>query len=289
MLETDDVPIPFSHPQMQNLGITLELDLKGAKITCPAVGLYSSPVEYSTMGHIAWDLTSLAYQPKSRERLSRPAKHVTFALSQRRSMYPARVQKLDDDEDDRPLVGSDPSTISDEEDEDNKLLVQPPSARKRDSSAIRRVPTTLRRRNGPPVWQYPSATLEQDVSGTSLERSEEVSVSPFCFSVVARMFAPSVGTMMDGEHAFASSGGTAWRRQRRLRAFRRFVLWHSKMEIPAALHHTSRQRTSTTAAATQTMNFAPVPAPATYAATASVLSRKQPSSTYTDQMRPCRN
>ena len=40
--------------------------------------------------------------------------------------------------------------------------------------------------------------------------------------VVARMFAPLVGTMMNGEHAFATSGGTAWRRrQRRLRAFRR--------------------------------------------------------------------
>ena len=46
-------------------------------------------------------------------------------------------------------------------------------------------------------------------------------VSPFVFSVVARMFAPSVGTMMNGAHAFATSGGTAWRRrQRRLRAFR---------------------------------------------------------------------
>ena len=43
--------------------------------------------------------------------------------------------------------------------------------------------------------------------------------------VVARMFAPSVGTMINGEHAFATSGGTAWRRrQRRLRAFRRYVL-----------------------------------------------------------------
>ena len=72
-------------------------------------------------------------------------------------------------------------------------------------------------------------------------------MSPFVFSVVARMFALSVGTMVDGEHAFATSGGTAWRRrQRRLRAFRRFVLWHSKMEVAAALHHTSGLRTSTT-------------------------------------------
>ena len=35
--------------------------------------------------------------------------------------------------------------------------------------------------------------------------------------------------------------------QRRLRAFRRFVLWHSKMEVVAALHHSSGLRTSTAA------------------------------------------
>ena len=53
---------------------------------------------------------------------------------------------------------------------------------------------------------------------------------------------------MNGEHAVATSGGTAWRRrQRRLRAFRRFVLWHSKMEVAAALHHSSGLRTSSTA------------------------------------------
>ena len=93
------------------------------------------------MGHIALDLTSLAYQPKSRERSSRPAKHVIFALSQRKSAYPARVQKLDDDEDDKPLVRPGCTTVSDEEDEDDKPQVQPPSALKRGSSAIRRVPT----------------------------------------------------------------------------------------------------------------------------------------------------
>ena len=160
---------------MQNLGVTLELDPKGAKITCPAFGLYSSPFEKSTMGHIPLDLTTLAYQPKSREPSSRLAKYVTFALSQRKSAYPARVQKLDDDEDDKPLVRSDCTTVSDEEDEDDKPLVQPPSARKRGSSAIRRVPTPLRRRKGPPVKRDPSATLEHDVSGTSQERSQEVS------------------------------------------------------------------------------------------------------------------
>ena len=77
--------------------------------------------------------------------------------------------------------------------------------------------------------------------------------------------------MMDGEHAFAASGGTAWRRRQRcLRAFRRYVLWHSEMEVATAIHHTTRLRTSTTIAATQTVNFAPVLAAAPYAATASM-------------------
>ena len=62
-LETGDVPTLFSLPQMKNLGMTIELDPKGDQITCPAFGLYSSPVEYSTMGHIVLDLTCLAYQP----------------------------------------------------------------------------------------------------------------------------------------------------------------------------------------------------------------------------------
>ena len=69
---------------MHNLGIPLELDPKGDKITCPAFGLYSSPADYSKMGHIVLDLTSLAYQPKSRERSGRPTKRVTLALSQRK-------------------------------------------------------------------------------------------------------------------------------------------------------------------------------------------------------------
>ena len=98
VLETSDVPVPCSLPQMQNLGITLELDPKGAKITCPAFGLYSSFVEYSTTAHIVLDLTSLAHQPKSRERSSRSTKHVTFALS--------------------PPVGPDYTTVSGEADDD---------------------------------------------------------------------------------------------------------------------------------------------------------------------------
>ena len=66
----------FSFPRMQILGITLELDPKGAKITCPAFGLYSSPVEHSTMEHVVLDLSSHAYQPRSRERSPRPTKRL---------------------------------------------------------------------------------------------------------------------------------------------------------------------------------------------------------------------
>ena len=49
--------------QMKKLGTTAELDPKGDKITCPAFGLYSSPAEHSTMGHIVLDLTNLANPP----------------------------------------------------------------------------------------------------------------------------------------------------------------------------------------------------------------------------------
>ena len=81
MLETGNVPISFSLPQIQNLGMTVELDPKGDKITCQSFGLHSSPAEYSTMGHVVIDLTGLTYQPKSRERSTHPKRHVTFALT----------------------------------------------------------------------------------------------------------------------------------------------------------------------------------------------------------------
>ena len=161
---------------MKNLGMTIELNPSGDKITCPAFGLYSSPAEYSTVGHIVLGSTCLAYQPKSRERSARPTKHATFALSQQKLADPAHLQELGDDEDDKPLVRSGHTTLSD--DEDDKPLVQPASRSepvKRESASIRRVPTPLRRRKGPPVWRDPSATLEQDVSGTSRERSEGAS------------------------------------------------------------------------------------------------------------------
>ena len=37
--------------------------------------------------------------------------------------YPARVQELDDDTDDKPLVRPDSTTVSEKEDEDDKPMV----------------------------------------------------------------------------------------------------------------------------------------------------------------------
>ena len=102
VLETGNVPILLSLPHMKNWGMPIELDPKGDKITCPAFGQYSSPAEYSTMGHIVLDLTSLAYQPKSRERFAHPKRHVTFAPSELQLAYPAHTRELDEDEDDKP-------------------------------------------------------------------------------------------------------------------------------------------------------------------------------------------
>ena len=159
--------------------MTSETDPKGDKITCPALVLYSSPDEYSTMGHIVLDLTSLAYQPKSRERSSHTKRRVTFTLSEQKSAYPAHTQELDKDDADKPLVCPERITVS--EDEDDERLVRPSSRQEpvkemRDSAAERGIPTPLRRRKGPPVWRDPPVTLEPDVSGNSRERSEEVSI-----------------------------------------------------------------------------------------------------------------
>ena len=53
---------------------------------------------------IVLDLTSLAYQPNSRERSAHPKKHVTFALSEQISAHPVHSPELDKDDDDKPLV-----------------------------------------------------------------------------------------------------------------------------------------------------------------------------------------
>ena len=103
------------------MGTTLNLDPKRDHIKCPDFGLYSSVAEYSTMGHVVLDLT---YQPKSRERSSRPKKYVTFGMSEQKLAYAADTRDLEEN-DDEPLVRSDDTAVSD--DEDDQPLVQPAS------------------------------------------------------------------------------------------------------------------------------------------------------------------
>ena len=175
VLETGDVPILSSLPQMKNLGI--ELDPKGDKVTCPAFGLYSSPAEYSTMGQIVLDLTNLAYQPttKSLEQPGHPKRHVTFAMSERKTAHPAHAPDMheDEDEDHKPLVRpasrrelAEERRDLDNDDEDLLPLVppRPPPA------------APVRKRKGPPVRLDPAATLEQEVSRDSHERAEDTSI-----------------------------------------------------------------------------------------------------------------
>ena len=93
-LRQGDAPILLSLSQMKNLGTTIGLDPQGDKIICPALGLYSSPAEHSTMGHIVLDLTNLP-TTKSREQSGHPTRHVTFAMSGRRPAYPTHASDID--------------------------------------------------------------------------------------------------------------------------------------------------------------------------------------------------
>ena len=93
---------------------------------------------------------------------------------------PAHTQDLEEDGDDEPLVRSDHTAATD--DEDDQPIVQPSSKKKKklvkekcDPAADHRIPAPVRR-EGPPIWQDPSATLEQDVSQNLRERPEEVSI-----------------------------------------------------------------------------------------------------------------
>ena len=56
---------------------------------------------------------------------------------------------------------------------------------------------------------------ESDNNNSNNNNNKNTRIKPGVafLSVVARMFAPLVGTVKDGEHAFATSGGTAWRRR----------------------------------------------------------------------------
>ena len=80
----------------------------------------------------------------------------------------------DEDEDDTPLVRpasrkepAEKRRYQATDDEDIRPLVPP-----RQPSAAQ-----VRKRKGPPVWQDPGATLEQDVLRDSRERAEDTSIS----------------------------------------------------------------------------------------------------------------
>ena len=125
---------------------------RGDKITWPAFGLYSSPAEDSTVGHVVLDVTGLAHQPKSRERPTHPKRHVTFVLTVKNAWIQFTHQNLE-------KIQPEPRT---------ELIKE-----KRELVAERSMPTPLRKRKGNPVWRDPSATMEPDVSRNSRERSEE--------------------------------------------------------------------------------------------------------------------
>ena len=162
---------------MKNLGMTIELDPKGHKITCPAFGLCSSRAEHSTVADIVLDLTNLAYQPttKSREQSGQLKRHVTFAMSERTPGYPAHASDTneDDNKDDKPLVrpASRKELAEEKRDRDTDAEDLFPLVPPRPPPAA-----PVRKRKGPPVWQDPAATLEHEVPKDSRERAEDTSI-----------------------------------------------------------------------------------------------------------------
>ena len=112
------------------------------------------------------------------ERSGYPKRHVTFAMSERKPAYPAHAPDMheDGDEDDKPLVRPTSRKEPLEEgrdqaidDEDLAPLV-PPRPSRPPQAAQRQ------KKKGRPVWQDPTATLEQEVSRDSRERAEETSI-----------------------------------------------------------------------------------------------------------------
>ena len=157
---------------MKNFCMTVEMDPKGDKITCPAFGMYSCPAEYSTMGHIVLDLTSLAYQPKLSERYTHPKRHVTL-LCRRKNQH---IQLTHENWTKMKMINllfcqTALPTLK------TKMislwcnLHQEKNRWKKSVNLLQNAefPTEVRKRKGPPVWQDPSTSLEQHVS------SEEVS------------------------------------------------------------------------------------------------------------------
>ena len=56
VLETSDVPILCSLPQIRNLGTTNELDPSGDKITCPALACFLVQLSIPQWDALCWTL-----------------------------------------------------------------------------------------------------------------------------------------------------------------------------------------------------------------------------------------
>ena len=134
--------------------------------------------EYSTIAHMVSDLTSLAHQPKLRERPTHPKRHVTFALSEKKSAYPAHTRKLDEDEDGRLLFVKTALPFLKTKRISLWCNLHQEKNRWKKSVNLPQNAELLHRyeEEGPPICRDPSTTLEQDVLGNSRERSEEVSI-----------------------------------------------------------------------------------------------------------------
>ena len=128
---------------MKNLGMSIELDPKGYENTCLAYGLHSSQQNTLLWDILFWTWRVLHIrQNRVRDPLTR-RDIVTFALTDKNSVYPVHSPEIEEDDDEKPLVRSD--RAADSEDEDDKPLVQPSSRKepvkeKRESAAERRTP-----------------------------------------------------------------------------------------------------------------------------------------------------
>ena len=156
------VMCPSCFPSLRRkTSMTVKLDRKGDKITCPAFALCSSPAGHPTMGHIVLDLTNLAYQPTTRR------DYVTFAMSERRPAYPAYAPDMDEDKGATCATSIKEGTVEERDqavdDEDLAPLVL----------QDRRQLHQCEKSKDPQVWQDPAATLQPK---DSRERAEDASL-----------------------------------------------------------------------------------------------------------------
>ena len=164
----------LSLSQVKDLGMTVEMDPTGGTITFPAFGLYSSPAEHSTMGHIVLDLTSPAYQPSRvsnmvtrGDMLPLPCQsedqHIQLMHQTWMKMKMRMINYLCGQHHGRNLQ--------------KKIVIQIRMGDLVSLVSPRPPPAApVRKRKGPPAWQDPAATLEHEVPKDSRERAEDTSI-----------------------------------------------------------------------------------------------------------------